>query len=117
MVVFLLPIIASFGILSGLTTERPGVLSLNRSGARPWARPFYSRNLLHIFTDALSIPYVPSVTRMMLARLTPSRHGFELQYFDCPKCDYELTMEIPEVDPLKKAEGWLSREHAGEQIK
>jgi hypothetical protein len=52
-VVFLLLIIASLGMLSGLTTERPGVLSLNRSGARP----YYSRNLLHIFlSDALSIP-------------------------------------------------------------
>jgi transposase-like protein len=49
-------------------------------------------------------------TPMMLARLSPSRERFELQYFDCPKCDHEVTVEVPELDPLKKAEGWLSGE-------
>ena len=49
-------------------------------------------------------------TVMMLARLTPGRDGFELQCFDCPKCNHELTVEIAELDPLKKAEGWLSGE-------
>jgi len=49
-------------------------------------------------------------TRMMLARLSPSRDGFELQYFDCPKCDHGLTVEVAAPDPLKAAEGWLSGE-------
>jgi hypothetical protein len=47
---------------------------------------------------------------MMLARLIPSHDGFEFQCFDCPKCNHELTVEVAEVDPLKKAEGWLSGE-------
>jgi hypothetical protein len=56
---------------------------------------------------------------MMLARLTPSRQGFELQYFECPKCDQVLTVEVPELDPLKKAEGWLSGElgHSPQQCR
>jgi len=47
---------------------------------------------------------------MMLARLTSSRDGFELQYFDCPNCHHELTMEVAAPDPLKAAEGWLDGE-------
>jgi len=47
---------------------------------------------------------------MMLARLIPSSDGFELQCFECPTCNHELTMEVAEVRPLKKAEGWLSGE-------
>jgi hypothetical protein len=63
------------------------------------------------FAGRIERPLCPKCqTRMMLARLTPGRSGFELQYFDCPKCDHELTIEVPEVDPLKKAEGWLSGE-------
>jgi len=63
------------------------------------------------FPGRIERPLCPSCkTLMMLARLTPSRHGFELQCFDCPKCNHELTVEIAEVDPLKKAEGWLSGE-------
>ena len=85
---------------------KTGVLSINRGGARPC----YSGSLLHISRGALSVPLSQLQTLMMLARLTPSRHGFESQYFDCPKCDHELTMEVAEVRPLKKAEGWLSGE-------
>jgi len=47
---------------------------------------------------------------MMLARLTPGRAGFGLQSFDCPKCNHELTIEVPEPDPLEAAKGWLSSE-------
>jgi hypothetical protein len=32
---------------------------------------------------------------------------FELQSFDCPKCNHELTTEVPEEDPLEKLKGWL----------
>ena len=46
-------------------------------------------------------------TQMMLARIAPGRTGFELQSFDCPKCNHELTTEVPEQDPLDKLKGWL----------
>ena len=69
------------------------------------------------FYGRIEHPLCPKCHSYDAGASNASRHGFELQYFDCAKCDYELTMEIPEVDPLKKAEGWLSREHAGEQIK
>jgi transposase-like protein len=46
-------------------------------------------------------------TQMMVARITPGRTGFELQSFDCPKCNHELTTEVPEEDPLEKLKGWL----------
>jgi hypothetical protein len=46
----------------------------------------------------------------MLARISPGREGFELQSFDCPKCNHELTIEAAEVDPLRAAKGWLSSE-------
>jgi hypothetical protein len=46
-------------------------------------------------------------TQMMVARITPGQTGFELQSFDCPKCNHELTTEVPEQDPLDKLKGWL----------
>jgi transposase-like protein len=47
-------------------------------------------------------------TQMMLARLMPGREGFELQSFDCPKCNHELTIEA--ADPLRAAQGSLCGE-------
>ena len=47
-------------------------------------------------------------TKMMLARSTRGRAGFELQSFDCPKCEHVITVEVE--DPMKAADGWLSSE-------
>jgi transposase-like protein len=48
---------------------------------------------------------------MMLARLTPGHAGFEIQSFECPKCNHQLTVEVGEVDPLKSADGWLNAKY------
>jgi transposase-like protein len=48
--------------------------------------------------EALSLPYQVNIriqrpacpechAHMMLARITPARMGFDLQTFECPKCD------------------------------
>ena len=63
------------------------------------------------FSAHVERPACPSCNaRMMLARIMPIRIGVELQTFECPKCDHELTAEVPEEDPMKKAAGWLSSE-------
>jgi transposase-like protein len=61
------------------------------------------------FSAPIERPHCPKCkTRMMQARLTPGRSGFELQTFDCPTCNHVMTVEA--ADPLKAAEGWLSSE-------
>jgi hypothetical protein len=84
--------------------SRAAVLSLKRSGARAMLsdKPFLN------YGARVERPLCPKCkTQMMVARIAPGRTGFELQSFDCPKCNHELTTEVPEEDPLEKLKGWL----------
>jgi hypothetical protein len=49
-------------------------------------------------------------TRTMLARIAPSRAGYELRTFECPKCDRaQRTLVVS--DPMSgDVRGWLSGE-------
>ena len=69
------------------------------------------RNLFLHSAPHLERPTCPRCNaRMMLTRIMPVRTGVELQTFECPKCVHELTAEVPDEDPLRKAAGWLSSE-------
>jgi transposase-like protein len=92
------------GWASGDGKSRAAVLSLKTSGARA----MLSGQPVSHSAARIERPLCPKCkTQMMLARIAPGRTGFELQSFDCPKCNHELTTEVPEEDPLEKLKGWL----------
>ncbi|WP_426437812.1 hypothetical protein [Bradyrhizobium genosp. P] len=57
--------------------------------------------------DMIIAPLCPKCdVLMLLAHRRPGRARFELQTFECPRCDQARIVEV--ADPLEKAAGWVA---------